>query len=269
MRPNLNLMKATLTGALGGLLFGFDTVVISGAIDALVRLYDLSPQSKGLDGGHRADRHGGRSAGRGPGGAEAGRARDAAHHRRALCGLGHRQRAGLELAVADGLPLRRRAGHRRIVGAGAGVHCRAGPGQVARAAGGRLPVQRGLRHPGGLHLQLPHPHAASGRCGVALAGGRGRAARPRLPGAARSAFPAARAGRPRKEPQRRSPGRAQADGRPRPRRPSWPTFAPRWPRSTPRPTSRSSSGSTAIRCFWPSPSAHSTNWRASTPSSIT
>ena len=48
MRPNINLMKATLTGALGGLLFGFDTVVISGAIDALVRLYGLSPQNKGL-----------------------------------------------------------------------------------------------------------------------------------------------------------------------------------------------------------------------------
>jgi sugar porter (SP) family MFS transporter len=47
MRPNLNLMKATLTGALGGLLFGFDTVVISGAIDALVRLYNLSPQKEG------------------------------------------------------------------------------------------------------------------------------------------------------------------------------------------------------------------------------
>ena len=47
MRPNLNLMKATLTGALGGLLFGFDTVVISGAIDSLVRLYNLSPQGKG------------------------------------------------------------------------------------------------------------------------------------------------------------------------------------------------------------------------------
>jgi len=47
VRPNLNLMKATLTGALGGLLFGFDTVVISGAIDALVRLYHLSPQGKG------------------------------------------------------------------------------------------------------------------------------------------------------------------------------------------------------------------------------
>ena len=48
MRPNVNLMKATLTGALGGLLFGFDTVVISGAIDALVNLYGLSPQNKGL-----------------------------------------------------------------------------------------------------------------------------------------------------------------------------------------------------------------------------
>jgi sugar porter (SP) family MFS transporter len=47
MRPNPNLMKATLTGALGGLLFGFDTVVISGAIDALTRLYHLSPQGKG------------------------------------------------------------------------------------------------------------------------------------------------------------------------------------------------------------------------------
>jgi len=40
-------MKATLTGALGGLLFGFDTVVISGAIDALVKLYHLSAQDKG------------------------------------------------------------------------------------------------------------------------------------------------------------------------------------------------------------------------------
>jgi len=47
MRPNSRLMKATLTGALGGLLFGFDTVVISGAIDALVRLYNLSPAGKG------------------------------------------------------------------------------------------------------------------------------------------------------------------------------------------------------------------------------
>ncbi len=48
MRPNVNLMKATLTGALGGLLFGFDTVVISGAIQALVKIYNLSPGNTGL-----------------------------------------------------------------------------------------------------------------------------------------------------------------------------------------------------------------------------
>src|ERR1700756_1824470 len=48
MRPNLNLMKATLTGALGGLLFGFDTVVISGIIDAVVRQYGLSVYQEGF-----------------------------------------------------------------------------------------------------------------------------------------------------------------------------------------------------------------------------
>jgi sugar porter (SP) family MFS transporter len=47
MRPNVNLMKATLTGALGGLLFGFDTAVIAGAIDALQKLYSLSDYGKG------------------------------------------------------------------------------------------------------------------------------------------------------------------------------------------------------------------------------
>src|SRR5580693_4649 len=48
MQLNSKLIRATLTGALGGLLFGFDTVVISGAIDALVRLYGLNPQEKGF-----------------------------------------------------------------------------------------------------------------------------------------------------------------------------------------------------------------------------
>ncbi len=42
MLPNSNLIKATLTGALGGFLFGFDTVVISGVIDSLVKQYHLS-----------------------------------------------------------------------------------------------------------------------------------------------------------------------------------------------------------------------------------
>src|SRR6202451_3274698 len=48
MQINSKLFRATLTGALGGLLFGFDTVVISGAIDALVKLYGLSANEKGF-----------------------------------------------------------------------------------------------------------------------------------------------------------------------------------------------------------------------------
>lgn len=47
MRPNSRLLKATLTGALGGLLFGFDTVVISGVIASLVAEYHLSSYGKG------------------------------------------------------------------------------------------------------------------------------------------------------------------------------------------------------------------------------
>ena len=48
MRPNAKLMQASLTGALGGLLYGFDTVVISGIIDSVAKLYGLSPTGVGL-----------------------------------------------------------------------------------------------------------------------------------------------------------------------------------------------------------------------------
>ncbi len=48
MRPNFYLMKATISGALGGLLFGFDTAVIAGAIDALTKLYHLSDRTQGF-----------------------------------------------------------------------------------------------------------------------------------------------------------------------------------------------------------------------------
>jgi sugar porter (SP) family MFS transporter len=48
MRPNSKLIRSTLTSALGGLLFGFDTVVISGVIESVVRLYALSDAAKGL-----------------------------------------------------------------------------------------------------------------------------------------------------------------------------------------------------------------------------
>jgi sugar porter (SP) family MFS transporter len=41
-------MKATVSGALGGLLFGFDTAVIAGAIGAITRLYQLSDTTQGV-----------------------------------------------------------------------------------------------------------------------------------------------------------------------------------------------------------------------------
>ncbi len=40
-------MLSTAVGALGGLLFGFDTVVISGTIDQLGRVFELSPAAQG------------------------------------------------------------------------------------------------------------------------------------------------------------------------------------------------------------------------------
>lgn len=48
MQPNSRLIKATLTGALAGLVFGFDMVMLSGIIDSLVHLYDLSGWGKGI-----------------------------------------------------------------------------------------------------------------------------------------------------------------------------------------------------------------------------
>ena len=42
------LVKSALTGALGGLLFGFDTVVISGAVEPLAAQYHLSAWGKGF-----------------------------------------------------------------------------------------------------------------------------------------------------------------------------------------------------------------------------
>src|SRR5207248_10496231 len=43
MGLNATLMKSTIVAALGGLLFGFDTAVISGTTGALTETYQLSP----------------------------------------------------------------------------------------------------------------------------------------------------------------------------------------------------------------------------------
>lgn len=48
MKMTSSLARGTLVGALGGLLFGFDTVVISGAIGQLTHLYALTPNLVGI-----------------------------------------------------------------------------------------------------------------------------------------------------------------------------------------------------------------------------
>ncbi len=48
VRPNPRLLKATLTGAFGGLIFGFDIAAVSSFIDPLVRAFGLSGLEKGL-----------------------------------------------------------------------------------------------------------------------------------------------------------------------------------------------------------------------------
>ena len=47
MQLNRSLIKSTIVAALGGLLFGFDTAVISGTTAALTRTYELSPRLLG------------------------------------------------------------------------------------------------------------------------------------------------------------------------------------------------------------------------------
>ncbi len=48
MKLNPKLLRSTIVAALGGLLFGFDTAVISGATHAISAAYQLSPMSLGL-----------------------------------------------------------------------------------------------------------------------------------------------------------------------------------------------------------------------------
>jgi MFS transporter, SP family, arabinose:H+ symporter len=48
MKLNAYLIRATIVGALGGLLFGFDTAVIAGTTHALTLLYNLTPAELGL-----------------------------------------------------------------------------------------------------------------------------------------------------------------------------------------------------------------------------
>jgi sugar porter (SP) family MFS transporter len=48
MKLNAHLIRATIVGALGGLLFGFDTAVIAGTTHSLTLIFNLTPAALGL-----------------------------------------------------------------------------------------------------------------------------------------------------------------------------------------------------------------------------
>ena len=182
MRPNLNLMKATITGALGGLLFGFDTVVISGVIDALVKLYGLGAYGKGWTVaialiGTVVGSFGAGVVGQKLGGRETLRITAVLY---VVSALGS--------AFAWGWPSL--MVFRFLGGLGIGASSVLGPvykpsssRQVEGPIGRRVPNQRSAWNPGGVCIQFWHSPAASWRDGVALAGGRGRNSGGRFPGA--------------------------------------------------------------------------------------
>ena len=158
------LIRSTFVAALGGLLFGFDTAVISGTTEALRS--SLPSRNLRWDSPSRAH-----LIGTIVGSIAAGRRRTGlgrrAHAVRAgdsLLRLGRGLRAGLGLVLAalssGSWAVWRWAG----VGGLADVHRGDLPRAVPRAARGRHAVQHRARRPAGLPLQL-HDRAARPGCG--------------------------------------------------------------------------------------------------------
>ena len=116
MKLNGALIKSAVVAALGGLMFGFDTAVISGTIGGLTQAYRLTPVTVGVTVAS------------------------------ALMGLD----------LLSGIPLFRRIGHWSCFSFGADVHCGNCSAEVARPPGRAVPGQSRIRHPAGLLLQLPN-----------------------------------------------------------------------------------------------------------------
>ncbi len=147
---NTRLVFWSITSALAGFLFGFDTVVISGAEQKIQALWDLSAGMHGIAmgsalygtvvgsllGGWPTDRFGRRKTLLLIGVLYLSRRRVVGDGRR--CPFLHRSAR------------HRRAGHRHFDRRGAAVHLRDCATEAPRTAGRHVPVQHRLRHPGGL-----------------------------------------------------------------------------------------------------------------------
>ncbi len=169
MKMTLYLLGCTLVAALGGLLFGFDTAVISGTTDWLRKEFGLSEFTLGFTVASALIGTIVGSIAVGPAGRRDRAAGDTLHHGGLLCGVGNRLRACVGLVVVHGLPFSRRAGGGRRVGGFADVHRRDLAGPLPRAARGRHAIQYRVGHLAGLPLELRHRRACTS--GKTSAGG--------------------------------------------------------------------------------------------------
>ncbi len=136
MRGKSYLLSSTLIAALGGLLFGFDTAVISGTTTALKEVYDLGSFAMGFT---VASALIGTIIGSDPGGSAGGSDWSTSYadrHRCALFRVGGRHGLCLGLVFVLVLSLFGRAGRRRRVGRVSDVHRRDFSGGLSRPPGG-------------------------------------------------------------------------------------------------------------------------------------
>ena len=156
------LMGSALVAALGGLLFGFDTAVISGAEQ---RLQELFQPVAGMSGSAQAFWHGflvasaliGTIVGAVAVGKPSDRLRTPRHHVwacRPLFRFGGWQRLCLGLVFLCYFSVYRRVGCWRRLGGVAHVHCRNFSGAYARSSGSACPIQYRVGYPVGVLLQF-------------------------------------------------------------------------------------------------------------------
>ena len=181
IKMNRYLLKGTGVGALGGLLFGFDTAVIAGATHQLTQVYYADAEQLGITvaialvgtviGAMSAGAIGQKFGGR-----------DTLRVMAVLvCDLGAGLRSCVELVCAARRPIHWRPGHRRLLGAWPGLHRRARPRPMARPAGRYVPGQHRRWHPARILLELRDRRVEHRRDAMALAARNRRSPRNSVP----------------------------------------------------------------------------------------
>jgi hypothetical protein len=192
MSMNRRVFFWSLTSALAGFLFGFDTVVISGAEKTIQSLWGLSPGSMGLPWLPLSTaRSWVRWSAAGPPTASAAKPRCSGSASSTLSAQSDRVWQPMFLLVHR-RSRHRRSGHRHLHRGCSAVHFGDCASQVSRTTRGHVSVQHRFRHPDRLRLQRAARRHRR-KC-VALDAGRGRVPLAYLLSASASAFLKVRAG---------------------------------------------------------------------------